>query len=61
MIKTQIINGDNKPVAVILDYQEYLRLNQIEEDVIDYNSSLKIKGKNKDWIKHTDLKRELDL
>ncbi|MFZ2400085.1 MAG: hypothetical protein WAW31_15610 [Smithella sp.] len=32
MIKTQWVKQDNKPVAVIVDYQEYLRLKEIEED-----------------------------
>jgi hypothetical protein len=27
MIKTQFVKEDNKPVAVIIDYKEYLRLN----------------------------------
>ena len=30
MIKTQIIKEDSKPVAVILDYKEYLRLKETE-------------------------------
>lgn len=61
MIKTQIINEDDKPVAVILDYQEYLRLKEIEEDVSDYNSALEVKENNTVWIRHDDLKKELDL
>lgn len=61
MIETQVIKEDNKPVAVILDYQEYIRLKEIEQDVEDYNSAVEIKATNKKWIKHEDLKKELGL
>jgi len=61
MIKTQIIKEDNKPIAVIIDYAEYLRLKEIEEDRLDYYSALDVKGKNKKWISHQDLKKELGL
>ena len=61
MIKTQIIKEDNNPIAVILDYNEYLRLKEIEEDRIDYNTALKIKEENKTWIDHEDLKNDLGL
>ena len=61
MIKTQIINEDNKPVAVILDYKEYLRLKEIEEDLVDYYSAAEVKIKNKEWTDHETLKRELGL
>lgn len=46
MIKTQIVKSDDKPVAVIMDYQEYLRLKAIEEDKKDYESALRVKKKN---------------
>lgn len=61
MIKTQIINEDSKPVAVVLDYGEYLRLKKIEEDASDYMSALEVKEQNTSWITHAALKRELDL
>jgi Ethanolamine utilization protein EutJ (predicted chaperonin) len=61
MIKTQIIKEDNKPVAVIMDYAEYLRLKKIEEDKLDYYAALDVKRKNKKWISHQDLKKELEL
>ena len=59
MIKTQIIKENNKPIAVIMDYAEYLRLKEIEEDRLDYYSALDVKRKNKKWISHQDLKKEL--
>ena len=61
MIKTQIINEDDKPIAVIMDYKEYLRLKEYEEDVSDYVSAIELKKKNTVWIKHEDLKKELNL
>jgi len=61
MIKTQIVKSDDKPVAVIMDYKEYLRLKEIEEDKEDYYSALQIKMKNKKWKSHEELKKELGL
>ena len=61
MIKTQLVKQDNKPVAVVIDYKEYLRLKEIEEDRNDYNAALAVKMKNKKWKSHADLKKELDL
>lgn len=61
MIKKQIIKEDNKPIAVILDYEEYQRLKEIEQDHFDYYSALAVKRKNKKWTTHKDLKKELGL
>ncbi|HBR21497.1 MAG TPA: hypothetical protein DD713_02850 [Nitrospiraceae bacterium] len=61
MIKTQLVREDNKPVAVIMDYREYLRLKEMEEDKSDYFSAMEVKRKNKKWKSHTDLKKELCL
>jgi len=61
MIKTQVIKEDSKPVAVILDYKEYLRLKDIEQDKSDYNSAMEVKKKNKKWVSHKDLKKEFGL
>lgn len=61
MIKTQVIKEDNKPVAVILDYNEFKRLKEIEQDKIDYNSVLDVKRKNKKWVSHKELKEALGL
>ena len=61
MIKTQIIKEDSKPVAVILDYQEYIRLKEIDQDKTDYYSALEVKRKNKKWVSHKDLKKMLEL
>jgi|GEM_PF-2340373 len=61
MIKTQIVKEGNKPIAVLLDYREYKRLKEIEEDKADYASALAVKAKNKKWKPHADVKKELGL
>ncbi|MDO8721550.1 MAG: hypothetical protein Q7J31_04890 [Syntrophales bacterium] len=47
--------------VVIMDYEEYLRLKEIEEDRGDYYSALQVKIKDKKWKTHEDLKKELGL
>lgn len=61
MVKTQIIRKDKEPVAVILDYNEYLRLKEIEQDSKDYRSALAVKKRNKIWTSHEDLKKDLGI
>ena len=61
MIRTQIIKEDKKPVAVILDYNEYRRLKMIEQDRADYYSAIAVKTKNKAWTSHAQLKKQLGL
>lgn len=61
MVKTQIIRKDKEPVAVILDYNEYLRLREIEQDSKDYRSALAVKKRNKIWTSHEDLKKDLGI
>jgi len=61
MIKTQIIEENNKPRMVVMDYEEYLKLREAEEDRNDYYSALETKLTNKKWIKHEDIKKELGI
>jgi PHD/YefM family antitoxin component YafN of YafNO toxin-antitoxin module len=61
VIKTQVIRENNKPVAVIMDYREYVRLKEIEEDRKDYNSASRTKAANKKWTGHEELKTDLGL
>jgi hypothetical protein len=61
MIKTQIVKEGKKPIAVLMDYKEYKRLKEIEEDKADYLSALGVKLKNKKWKGHAQLKKELGL
>ena len=55
------VREDSKPVAVILDYEEYRRLNEIEQDKADYYSAVSIKAKNRKWTNHEDLKKQLGI
>ena len=61
MIKTQVVKENNKPVAVIMDYKEYVRLKEIEQDRKDYYSAARTKAANKKWTGHEELKKELGL
>jgi hypothetical protein len=61
MIKTQIVKEGKKPIAVLMDYKEYKRLKEVEEDKSDYLSALEVKLKNKRWKSHVQLKKELGL
>jgi hypothetical protein len=61
MIETQIIHAEGKPIAVILDYREYLNLKESAGDREDYESAIKVRKNNKKWMKHEDLKKELGL
>ena len=61
MITTQIIQENQKPIAVIIDYQKYLEYKKIEEDINDYIQALEIKLSNKKWTSHKELIKELDL
>ena len=44
MIETQIVKENNKPVAVIMDYKEYVRLREIEQERKEYDSTPKTKA-----------------
>lgn len=61
MVETQVITIKNKPVAVVLDYKEYLKLIESSQDNEDYRSAVKTKRTNKKWISHEKLKKELGL
>ncbi len=59
MITKQIIKEDDNPVAIILDYEEYLRLKRIEEDYLDYMAASETKERNENWTDHDELKKQL--
>jgi len=61
MIKKHIIKEEGKPVAVILDYNEYMELKALAEDRNDYNSAIETKRKNKKWVSHKELKKEFGM
>ena len=47
--------------SVIMDYKEYVRLREIEQERKDYHSAAKTKAANKKWTDHQELKKELGL
>jgi len=51
----------NKTIAVIIDYKEYKRLVEIEQDKEDYNNALKVKLTNEKWYSHQDVKNEIGM
>ena len=57
----QIIKEGNTPVAVIIDYHEYKRLKDIEEEKDDYLSAVKTKKSVKKWKRHDELKKDLGI
>ena len=61
MIKTQVITENDKPKAVIIDYKEYLRLKELDEDKEDYLDGIEALKSTKKRHKHEDIKRELGL
>jgi hypothetical protein len=61
MIKTQVIKEGNKPVVVVMDYEEYVKLRELVEDVEDYKKAVKIKKTNKKWVRFEELRKELSL
>ncbi len=44
-----------------MDYREYVRLKEIEEERKDYLSATKTRAANKKWTSHEDLKKRLGL
>ena len=52
MIKTQIIKENKIPIAVVIDYNEYRRLKEIEQDKLDFESAHHVKLLNFRFIKY---------
>jgi PHD/YefM family antitoxin component YafN of YafNO toxin-antitoxin module len=61
VIKTQIIKENNKPIAVIMDYEEYKRLKEAEEDRKDYSSAVEAKKSTKKWTTNAEMKKKLGI
>jgi hypothetical protein len=61
VIRTKVIKENNKPVAVIMDYKENVRLKEIEQDRKDYYSATRTRAANKKWTGHEELKEEIGL
>lgn len=61
MITQNIILQDGKPVAVVVDYNEYLNLVERAQDMDDYADAVLQKQTNTVWIDHETLKKECGL
>ncbi|MCX7049982.1 MAG: hypothetical protein NTX50_31425 [Candidatus Sumerlaeota bacterium] len=61
MIRTQLIKESNKPIAVILDYSEYLKLLEARQDREDYLSAARVKATNRKWHSHAEIKKKLGI
>jgi hypothetical protein len=61
MVETQIIKKNNKPIAVVIDFEQYLKYKAMEEDQGDYKSAIEVKKKNKIWHNNKNVKKELKL
>lgn len=61
MIETQYLKEGNKEIAVIIDIKEYKRLKELDQDQKDYDSALKTKRENPEWVSHKELKKELGM
>ncbi len=61
MIETQIIKSDDKPIMVVLDYQEYKRLKELEQDYLDYQEIQNIKKKAPEFVPFEKVKKDLGI
>jgi len=61
MIETQIIKQGKKPVAVILDYNEYRKLKEIQEEYEDYHEAVNAEQSTKKLHSNDEVKKKLGL
>lgn len=61
MIKSQIIKQGQKPIAIILDYKEYLKLRELAQDKEDYKQAIMSLKKSKKLYSHKEVKEKLGL
>jgi hypothetical protein len=61
MIAQNIIIQDGKPIAVVVDYNEYMSLVERIQDMDDYADAVVQKQSGTTWIDHETLKRECGL
>ena len=58
---SELMKSKNKPVAVVIDYNEYQKLIEAKQDREDYNLAVKTKKAVKKWVSHEKLKKDLGL
>lgn len=61
MIKPQIIMENNKPKAIILDYQEYLKLKEKADDREDYFDGIEALRKTKKFHSLNEVEKKLGV
>ncbi|TAL32732.1 MAG: type II toxin-antitoxin system Phd/YefM family antitoxin [Spirochaetes bacterium] len=61
MIEPQIIKENGKPKAVIIDYKEYLKLKELQEEKGDYRDGIKSLRTTKKLHKLDDVSRRLGI
>ena len=61
MIETQIIKQGKKPVAVILDYNEYRKLKEIQEEYEDYRDAVNAEQATKKLHSNDEVKKKPGL
>jgi len=47
-----LMKSKNKPVPVVIDYNEYQKLIEAKQDREDYNLAVKTKKAVKKWVSH---------
>jgi len=58
---SELMKSKNKPVPVVIDYNEYQKLIEAKQDREDYNLAVKTKKAVKKWVSHEKLKKDLGL
>ena len=60
-METHFIKSGNKPVAVLMDYEEYKRIMDYLEDKIDLETLKREKNREKNFTTLEEYKKELEL
>ena len=61
MIKTQVIKKGKDPIAVIIDYKEYLRLKELAQDRAEYAAAIDAEKKTRRLTPLKEVKKRLGL
>jgi len=61
MIKTQVIKKGKDPIAVIIDYKEYLRLKEMAQDRAEYAAAIDAEKKTRRLTSLKEVKKRLGL
>lgn len=61
MIEPQIIKENGKPKAVIIDYKQYLKFQELQKDSEDYLEAIEAERTTKKWKKLDDAAERLGI